>query len=186
MSGAQLRVPAVLSHVQIIAPVGATQLRDVAATNDACVRPVPLIQTSRSEGGHYLTARYRASQGLLFTEFGYLNRGDLADGRGMRRVHTERERASWFTAALRRALKYRAKWMVLYHATELPPDIYDPPDPCRDEYGLFRVDGAVGGQRSYGKGRKPGFANPQRRRAFCDGIYNFALEKRYPTGDAGC
>jgi len=125
--------------------------------------------------------------GLLFTEFGYLARGYGSRPVARKRnlvAHTEKERASLFTSALRKALKYKAKWMVLYHAAELDPRHFPPPD--RDDYGLFSVDGSVRGTRPYGKGPKPNFANPQRRRAFCDGIYNFALEKRYPTGDAGC
>ena len=104
--------------------------------------------------------------GLLFTEFGY-----LIQRSGTRRVHTEAKRVSLFTASLRRAMKYKAKWMVLYHAIELGKDF---PPPNRDDYGLFAVDGAVRGERDYGKGQR-------QRRAFCDGIYNFALEKGYPV-----
>jgi len=113
--------------------------------------------------------------GLLYTEFGYFARSNTRSTH-----HNEGRRAGLFKSALRVALKDGAKWMSLYHATETE-NLSIPLD-----YGIFAVNGTVRGTRSYGKGPRPGYANPQPRRSYCDGIRAFAIAERYPTESAPC
>lgn len=107
--------------------------------------------------------------GLLYTEFGYRNRSE-------KRVDTltEIERDGYYDVALRRARFNEAKWTSIYQVVEDPiEDPNDRTDEFKEEYGLFSLEGAVSGTRSYGKGQGPGYDHPQRRRAYCDGIYKF-------------
>jgi len=113
--------------------------------------------------------------GLLYTEFGYFSRS-----KNRSTHHSEGRRAGLFKSALGVALKNGAKWMSLYHATE-EQDLSRPED-----YGIFAVDGTVRGTRPFGKGPRPGYANPQRRRTYCDGIRAFAMLEKYPTEAAPC
>lgn len=64
-----------------------------------------------------------------------------------------------------------AKWMILYHGTELEPNAF-PNNP--DDYGIFERTGEVRGTRSYGRGDR-------RRQAYCDGIFAWAGRTRYPV-----
>lgn len=84
---------------------------------------------------------------------------------------------------MRRALANDAKWMSIYQAVEQPGN------DSREEYGLFSLAGDVRGTRSYGKGPNPAYDNPQPRRAYCEGIYNFAFARKYETAtrtESGC
>jgi hypothetical protein len=82
-----------------------------------------------------------------------------------------------FKAALTRALRNDVKWMSIYHAAEAE-------GPSSTDYGVFAVDGTVSGERPTGKSPRPNFANPQKRRAYCDGIRAFAILKDYPRAEA--
>jgi hypothetical protein len=112
--------------------------------------------------------------GLLYTEFGYFARNPKPTI-----YHTESRRAGMFKAALGRALRNDVKWMSIYHATEAA-------DLTGIDYGVFASDGEVRGQRSTGKGPRPGYDNPQQRRAYCDGIRAFGIAERYPIESAPC
>lgn len=131
---------------------------------------------------------------LYLTEFGYRNRPGSKPGRGY--WHDEKTRASWLKLALTRAKDHRARWLLLYHATELRPDNAPPrPDvPCEDrpprgrpwDSGLFGCPNAIGGIREYGKGRYSDiFRNPQRRQAY-RAIWEWADDEGYPVIDNGC
>lgn len=114
--------------------------------------------------------------GLLYTEFGYRVRSDKRS-----EFHTEGVRRRWFVLTLRRALKNRAKWMTIYHATELNPTLF-PESPT--DYGLFESDGTTRGARSYGKQTRDPDDDDRRRVAFCDGIYAFTAARGYDVDRA--
>jgi hypothetical protein len=161
--------------------------------------------THRCRGEFYAPGS-RKLPGLYLSEFGYLNQprrlGDTRDW------HTELERSNWLygsdaldvDGALNLAQESHAKWMLLYHAIEAPPD-RDTGDPTHD-YGLFSLARPPAGQpngdlelgpdihgtRRYGKGGPDpsGFGTHQRRRAYC-AIRRWAIGNDYfdPTvGDS--
>ena len=140
--------------------------------------------------------------GLYLTEFGYQNQPmrenwDNRHAKRNRYWHTEQVRANWFTqadGALDLAAKNKAKWMLIYHAIENPPDVLPVPDPrakSKNDYGLFTIrDSAieqslnpddpgappytpgdeVTGRRPYGKDneRQPDtYGAPQQRLLYC-------------------
>ncbi len=155
--------------------------------------------------------------GLYLTEFGYHNQPtDKKDDdrrtspKRNRYWHTEQTRANWFAGtksydgALDNAVRSTAKWMVLYHALEDPPEqcvpggrplppeqTCDPPAPGENEYGLFDLprptwpgwtpgDDIVG-VRQYGKDhewRPTTFGRRSPRKAYC-AIRRWVIEAEY-------
>ncbi len=151
---------------------------------------------------------------LYFTEFGYFNQRPQLKPKKKHlwvlKWQTEATKSTWLKYALSEAAKSRARWMLLYQAVEIPPAGIPGTDsngkpldpnygkPSKDDYGLFRVDGAVRGTRPYGKGTKDGIADnkqakyPQARRSYC-AIYRWtrargyanAASSNFGTGDLG-
>jgi hypothetical protein len=121
-----------------------------------------------------LSSLYRPKEGggcerpaLLYTEFGYLARHPKAE-----RVHSERVRAGRFKKAFKRALDNNVKWMSIYNVTE--GDEPSTQTPKVADFGVFATNGAVRGKRLTNDGKT------EDRKAYCDGIRQFALANGYP------
>lgn len=145
---------------------------------------------------------------LHFSEYGVFNRKPY-DSATRRSYHTEKTRANWYAAALKRARQSRAASMLLYQATEKAPrdaegsqtdcDVWTPPiralyQQPEWDMGLFGENGEVTGNRCYGKGRKGGnepLNHPQPRAAYCR-IWHWAARQRqdgrrlFATRPPGC
>lgn len=134
---------------------------------------------------------------LYLTEFGYFNRRypRIRPDRNSH-FHSEERRSDWFRLALDEAVKRKARMMLLYQAFEVPPKNYNPDctvaasqpsaaqlatiDGIWDS-GLFRTDGAVTGERCYGKpglGSMPSGDFRQDRRAYCT-IWRWTYRRSY-------
>ena len=138
---------------------GYTGIGDTPATRAAIRRLWRRRLLTRPDGGR---------PPLLFTEFGYLIRGN--PGRPANQVIDDRTRAPWLFQALDTAARQDARLTVLYTGTEYEPRAYPPLR--RDDYGLFGKTGEVRGRREYGKGDRT-------RRAYCDGVLAWSRRGGY-------
>lgn len=119
--------------------------------------------------GGLLSMNSGAAPGLFLTEFGYFNRPPSKNSDSTV-FHTEQQRASWYPGALGQAMRNGARTFMIYETVEeTPMDTsflknplnFGPGQPTFDVGLIGPNDGAVTGQRPYGKGGQ------QERKAYC-------------------